>query len=134
VTITPAGTTVSFSTVGSESQMTLSNPVLFANISPHQRVYIADTPVTYICDYSEGQKRLTRYWNYTIAPIQPTDPSASPLSGAQSAPLAKNINHCDFAYKMGTDSRNGVVNIALSFTKNAETSTVMEQIEVNNPL
>jgi hypothetical protein len=149
VTITPPSTTVTLGTytVGTSpnctqptsSKFTLSSGVLFANASTDQDVYISDTPVTYLCDSSAHT--LTRYWGYTINETQPTDPTISPLSTAQSAVLANNISSCSLNgssgvfYSNSSTNVNGVVSLILNFqTSDSQTTTLMQQIQVKNPL
>ncbi len=134
VTITPPNTSVSFSTNGNESQLTLNSAVLFANISPAQRLYVVDTPVSYVCDLSNGQKRLTRYWDYAITAVQATDPSQDIFANARTAPLANHVSSCAFSYTPGTASVYGMVNLTLSFTRGGETITLMREITVENDL
>ncbi len=136
VTITPVGTTVTLSNPPSslQGQINLSPGVLFALPSARQRVDIVDTPVTYICDASINQ--ITRYWNYTINSVQPTNPTLSPLNTAQSALLAQDVTACSFIYSPGTSERNGTVTMSITVSKSnsqgGDTITLMRQVSVDN--
>ena len=132
VTITPTTTTVTLSNPSSEGQISLNNATLFALPSPRQRIDIIDTPITYICDASAGVQTITRYWNYTINSTQPTNPTLSPLSAAQSAQIAGDINSCSFTYTAGTAQQNGIISMVITLSKGGETITLMRQVEVDN--
>ncbi len=132
VTITPPSTIVTLSNPSSEGQVSLSSSVLFALASYRQRVDIVDTPITYICDTSVGVQRITRYWNYSITPVQPTDPSVAPLNAAQNAQLTQDVGSCSFNYSPGTEQRNGIITMNIVLTKGGENITLMRQIGVDN--
>lgn len=132
VTITPTTTTVAFGTSGSQAQLTLNNPVLFANVSPAQLLYVSDTPVSYVCD--TAAQTLNRYWGYAITSVQGTDPTVSPLSTATMAPLANNVTGCTFSYIPATSTTFGIVNLTLTFLFKSQQITLMRQITVSNPL
>jgi len=128
--ITPVGTTVTLSNPGAEGKVTLSSAVLFGFPSPRQRLYVVDTPVTYVCDTGAGS--ITRYWNYTVNQVQPTNPGASPLSTAQTAQLTKDVSSCSFVYTPGTSANNGIITMTISLTQGGEVITLMRQTSVSN--
>lgn len=134
VTITPAATTVTLTNPALEGKVTLGSNVQFALPSPSQRLYIVDTPVSYVCDYSAGQQKITRFWNYTISAVQPTDPAASPLNAGNSAQLTKDVSLCNFNYSPGTPQRNGMVllTITLNNPNGGESVTLLRQLSVQN--
>lgn len=131
-TITPVGTTVTLTNPGSEGNVLLSSGVQFALPSTRQRIDIVDTPVTYLCDVSSNQQNITRYANYTITSVQPTDPAAPPLNAATVAQLTGSVTACSFMYSPGTPTRNGVINMSITLTNGGETITLMRQVGVNN--
>lgn len=131
-TITPVATTVTLTNPGAEGQVTLGTATQFALPSPRQRLDVVDTPVTYVCDYSAGQQNIFRYWNYVITPVQPTDPTVSPLVGGSSAQLTQNTSFCNFAYSPGTAQNNGIVSLTITLSKGGQTVTLMRQISVSN--
>jgi MSHA biogenesis protein MshO len=101
--------------------------------SPNQRVYIVDTPVTYLC--SPGSTgTITRYWNYAIAATQPTNPSAPPLSGGSSALLSTPVSACTFTYSPGTNQRAGLVTLDITVTDadSGEQVRLLYQVHVDN--
>jgi MSHA biogenesis protein MshO len=132
VTITPVGTTVALANPSAEGQINISPGVQFALASARQRLYVVDTPVTYLCDASLGVQQITRYWGYPIAQQQPTDPTLFPLTAGNSAELTKDINSCNFTYSSGTAQRNGIITMTISLSKNGETITLMREVSVSN--
>jgi len=104
----------------------------FRRDSPYHRVFIVDTPVTYICDPGTGT--LTRYWNYPIRTAQPTDPAAAPLNGGQNALLTSPVSACTFTYTAGTNTRSGLVTLDITVRDNAsgEQVRLLHQVHVDN--
>lgn len=125
--ITPAGSTITISN-STQGDVTLSPSMLFAFPSPMQRVYIVDSPVSYICDTSTGI--ITRYQGYAIAETQPT---TAPV-GSTSAILTNNVSSCVFTYAPGTTQRNGVLLMNLTVKKptSTETVTLINEVSVSN--
>lgn len=103
--------------------------------SPNQRVFVVDTPITYICNPGPNGT-ITRYWNYTISATQPTDPAASPLSdaGTQNALLTTPVSACAFSYSPGTNQRAGLVTLDITIRDNAsgEQVRLLHQAHVDN--
>lgn len=131
--ISPSGTTVTLSDNGNEDQLTLSSGFQFdpsGNGSPGRRFYIATTPVSYVCDTSAGT--LIRYSGYSINASQPTNPAASPLSGATSTVISDLVSACDFDYTPGTNSRTGLLVIDLTLTLDGEVIQLLHQVQVSN--
>lgn len=100
--------------------------------SPNQRVFIVDTPVTYVCDPASGT--ITRYWNYTITDPQPTNPAAAPLSAGANALLTMPVSACSFTYAAGTNQRAGLVtlDITLRDAASGEQVSLLYQAHVDN--
>jgi MSHA biogenesis protein MshO len=132
VTISPVGTSVTLTNPGSEGNILMGSAVQFALPSPRQRIDIIDTPITYLCDTNSNQQKITRYSNYIITPVQPTDSTIAPLNGATAAQLTSNVTACRFTYSPGTSSRNGVISMSITLTNGGETITLMRQVGVNN--
>jgi MSHA biogenesis protein MshO len=107
-------------------------------VTPHQfpvppavtsrQFYIVATPVTYECD--PATQRLTRYWGYPIAALQP-----AAFPGATSAPLANGISACTaltFRYTpTGTVGSGGVLSVWLPFTRQGTGTNATESAEAN---
>jgi len=124
--ITPPGTTITISDNGDEDHITLNPAFRFTYASPQKRMFIVDTPVSYICDSVSGT--LTRYSNYTIQSTQPVPPA---VTGTL---LAENIQSCAFAYQPGTSQREGIVTLTLRLQTpgKAERIQILHQVHVDN--
>ena len=116
-----------------EQHITPSNYFYFHWDSPNQRVFIVDTPVTYIC--SPGASgTITRYWNYNIVATQPTNPAATPLSTGSNALLTTPVTACSFSYSPGTNQRAGLVTLDITVADVASGNQVrlLYQVHVDN--
>ncbi len=130
-TVSPSTATITISDDDpDEDKITLSNAHQFALASPRERLYIFDSPVTYICDLVAGT--LTRYNSYAIDGAQPTDPTIAPLSGADSARVADHLTSCTFTYQAGTSTRAGLLTINLELSQGGENVDLLHQIHVVN--
>ncbi len=128
--ITPATTTITITDDGDEEHITLSAPHRFSLESPSARIYVVEGPVTYHCDTSTGT--LVRYSGYAIESSQPSDPTASPLSGATRALMVDQVESCSFSYAPGTPERAGLVTIALAIAEAGERVRLLQQVHVEN--
>jgi MSHA biogenesis protein MshO len=128
--ITPAATALQIADDGDEDQLLLSAPFRFALGSPQQRVYVVDGPLSYLCDAGSGS--LTRYAGYSVTALQPTDPSAAPLSLASAALLVDRVSACRFTYSPGTPQRAALVTIELTLSHLGEQVRLLEQVHVLN--
>jgi MSHA biogenesis protein MshO len=115
------------------STITMSAPFKFPYPSPGKRFNVVQYPVTYACNPTTGE--LRRYWNYGIAAAQ-----ATPPVGGSTALLANNVsttNGCSITYSQ-TDSRTGVVGLALRIESGCPTACsgeavqLFQQAHVNN--
>jgi MSHA biogenesis protein MshO len=111
----------------SGSRITIT-PHQFLNHSANRQFYIVATPVTYECN--PVTQRLTRYWGYPIAALQPTAFGA----GVARAPLATTVSDCRFNYTStpsptGAPSRGGVVSMWLRFTRQSTGVGFSESVE-----
>ncbi len=106
---------------------------LFRWASPNQRVFIVDSPITYICNPGPNGT-ITRYWNYTVSATQPIDPAAVPLSGGSNALLTTPVSACTFSYSPGTNQRSGLVTLDITIEDSAsgEKVRLLHQIHVDN--
>jgi len=101
--------------------------------SPDQRVFIVDTPITYVCNPGSAGT-ITRYWDYAISATQPTDPAAAPLSGGNNALLTTPVTACTFSYSPGTNQRAGLVtlDVTVADTASGEQVRLLHQVHVDN--
>jgi MSHA biogenesis protein MshO len=127
--ITPQSTTVTILDDGDEDQILLSSAFRFQGESPQQRLYLLDSPVSYVCDGPAGTVR--RYATYSIAAAQPTDPAAAPLDGAGSRALvADRVASCRFAHAPATPSRAALVTLELELREGDESARLVHRVHV----
>lgn len=99
---------------------------LFPFASPGNRFQIIDYPVSFVCDPTAGT--ITRYWNYTISPTQPTS-----FGTGSSALLSKNVSACTFTYNPQViTQRAGLVSASLQLTQSGESVNLYYEIHVSN--
>jgi MSHA biogenesis protein MshO len=96
--------------------------------SRRKRFYISDTPITYRCDMSAGEKKLTRYRGYSIVDPQ----NAGAPTGATASLILENLNFCEITYDAGTATRSGVVTITLGTEIDGESLSMVQQLQVSN--
>ena len=128
--ITPSTTTVTLSNPSTDGHVVLNPGFQFAFTSPYKRLYVVDTPISYICDPNEGT--ITRFINYPITNIQPIDPLTTPLNTAQGDLLANHTTACSFQYQPGTSRRGGITTIAITIAKGSEQIRLLQQVSVSN--
>ena len=124
--ITPAGTTITVTDNGDEDQVSISPAFQFSFESPAQRLYVVDTPVSYICDTTAGT--LTRYSGYNIQTTQPVPPASGGTL------LAENITSCDFSYQPGNSQRAAVVGLKLTLKVPGRSDRIqlLQQVHLEN--
>ena len=131
--ITPAGTQIDIAAAAEtgEDNVTLSPSFQFTYPSPRQRIYLVDTPVSFLCDTATG--KLTRYSGYTIATSQADRDSNAELlaAGAVASLLSDNVTVCGFSYTQGTSARAGMVTISLDVAEAGETIVLLHQVHVD---
>mgnify|MGYP001605988323 CR=1 FL=1 len=96
--------------------------------SPNQRVYVVDTPVSYVCS-AGANGNITRYWNYPITTAQPSTPA-----GGTSALLSTPVSACSITYSAGSPQRAGLVTLDITVRDNAsgEQVRLLYQVHVDN--
>jgi MSHA biogenesis protein MshO len=128
--ITPSTSTITITDDTDEDQLALSVSHRFTLQSPRRRFYVVDTPTSYLCNLTSNT--ITRYWGYTIAAAQPTDPAVAPLNAGQSALATNRVTACSFTYQGGTSQRAGLVTISLTLSEAGEQVRLLEQLHVEN--
>ncbi len=138
--ITPIGTTISIAadsslpTAGAEDHITLSPGFQFSYTSPTQRIYLVDTPISYLC----GGGNLYRYSGYPISSSQYTTDAQFTGAGASRALVANQIGGtCSFSYTPGTSQRSGLLTLVLMLTQtlsdgSTESVQLLHQVHVDN--
>ena len=97
--------------------------------SPNQRVFIVDTPVSYVCT-AGANGNITRYSNYPITAAQQVTPAGDPNPALVSRP----VSACNFSYSPGTNQRAGLVTLVITVTDAAtgEQVRLLHQAHVDN--
>jgi MSHA biogenesis protein MshO len=109
--------------VAGGSRVTMT-PHAFALAPATRQFYIVANPVSYECN--PATQRLTRYWGYPIAALQPAAFGAA----TPSAPLAISVGACSFVYTpTGTLGSGGVVSLWLRYTRAASGTSAAESAE-----
>ncbi len=132
--ITPSGMTVGIDTDSSSTsadRVSLSGTGMqFVQPSPTQRIYLVETPVSYLCDTSAGT--LTRHEGHPLAATQLTTAASLTAAGATSAALARQVTSCAFTYQNGTTERGGLVLLDLTLADGPEQVRLLLQAHVDN--
>lgn len=106
----------------------LTGSFRFRYASPNQRVFIVDTPVSYVCS-AGANGNITRYWNYPITAAQQSTPG-----GATTALLSTPVTACNISYSLGTNQRAGLVTLDITVTdaSSGEQVRLLYQVHVDN--
>lgn len=132
--ITPPGTQIDITTAAEagEDNIVLTPAFRFAYTSPRQRVYLVDTPVSFLCDTATGE--LTRYSGYAIATNHADRDSAAELlaAGATSSIMSNHLTACTFTYTPGTAKRAALISLSLTLSDEGESITLLQQVHVDN--
>lgn len=118
---------------GDEHQiLPLTGNFHFRRPSPNQRIYLVDTPVTYLCDTTA--RTIRRYQSYAVAAAQPVNPAIAPLLAGTNAVLADRIGACQFTYVPGASQRAGLVtlDITVNDVPTGEQVRLLHQAHVDN--
>lgn len=133
---TPAGTTVTLASdpgvCNGEPRLQLSSPFRFPFRSDRQRLFLVDTPVTYLCDTATAT--LRRYDGYAIQADQGAVDSHPELlaAGATPALVADKVAGCRITYQPGTSQRAGLVTMELRISDGSEQVRLLHQVHVEN--
>jgi MSHA biogenesis protein MshO len=131
--ITPEGTEIEIEdNLAGEDRVTLNPPFQFAYPSPRQRVYLVDTPVSFLCDTATGT--LNRYDGYTITSNHAAIDSAAELLavGGTAGLMSDNMSACTFTFTPGTAQRAGLVTLSLTVSQDGESIVLLQQVHVDN--
>ena len=128
--ITASSNTVTLSDDGDEDQLALATAHRFSLVSPRSRLYLVDTPISYICD--TAGHALWRVDHYAIAANQPTSLSASPLAAGAPARAADRIESCAFGYIPGTPARSALVTLEIVIANDGERVRLHHQVPIPN--
>ena len=128
------GDNIAAITAASNTSMTFDNAGSpgwsFPAMSPNNRFFVVDTPVSFVCDSSSGE--LLMYQDYNITPGQPL---TAGLFGVAGAVLADQVSDCSgstFLYNAGAGVRYGLVVIRLTISADGESVSLLQQAHVLN--
>ncbi len=126
--ITPCGTTITATNPDDETHITLGSAFQFRQSSPEQRLYVAGSPISFIC----GAGELRMYRDYPIQSGQPTAADLTTL-GASSGLLARDVQSCSFTYQTPTATRTALVTLTLTLhSADGGTVRLIHQVHVEN--
>ncbi len=128
--ITPAATQITIHDDTDEDQVRISPGHTFSLSSPNARLYVVETPITYLCDPSDGS--LWRVDRYAMQGSQPLGLTSAPLSGGRVARVAERIESCRFNYVAGTATRAGLATLELVLAAEGERIRMLQQVQVQN--
>ncbi len=132
--ITPVGTQIDIDAAAEagEDNILVTPAFQFAYPSPRQRVYLIDTPVSFLCDTAAGT--LTRYSGYAITSSQADRDTAAELlaAGGTAALMSDNLTACTFTFTPGTAQRAGLVSISLTVGQDGERIVLLQQVHIDN--
>jgi MSHA biogenesis protein MshO len=122
--ISPQGTAIALNASLDVISLTFPAAFRFRFQSPQQRVFLVDTPVSYVC--SGGQ--LTRYSGYNISTAHNIPPAGA------AALMADKLARCEFIYQPGTSQRAGLLTLALTVQhpRSGESVRLLHQVHVDN--
>lgn len=128
------GDNIAAITAASNTSMTFDNSGSpgwsFPAISPHNRFFVVDSPVSFICDSSSGE--LMMYQDYNIMPGQPLTAGAFGITGAVLADQVSDCGGSTFLYNAGAGVRYGLVVIRLTISADGESVSLLQQAHVLN--
>jgi MSHA biogenesis protein MshO len=105
----------------------------FSTTSARQRVFVVQTPVTYICNPSAGANTMVRYAGYAIQSSQPTNAAAAPLSTAPSiGRVAGNVSSCSVTTTTADVQSRSVLTLTLALTSSGESVQLLSQVQLDN--
>lgn len=93
------------------------NSITFPNHSPSQRFDIISGPVSFFCSGTAPNIVLTRCSAYAIQGTQPTSCPTTP------SPIVTGLSACGFSYAAGSSSRNGILTINITLTRQDDRGT-----------
>lgn len=105
----------------------LSAGQIFPSASGRRRVFVVQTPVTYVCNKAAGT--LRRYSGYAISATQPT-PASPP--GGTSVLVTDKVSNCAVSTDTATVQAQGYLTLTISLTNSGETVQLFDQVQLDN--
>ncbi|MEW6352726.1 MAG: prepilin-type N-terminal cleavage/methylation domain-containing protein [Pseudomonadota bacterium] len=129
--ITPKGITITLSINGINQHIAFSNSHKFKSSSPDTRIYVVQTPVSYLCNETSGT--LTRYANYDIQTNQPVSAATlNALPGVTSALVTDHVSNCSITTLASTIRSRGLATLDLTLSDQGEQIRLIQQVQLDN--
>lgn len=106
----------------------LSAGQTFPTGSSRRRVFVIQTPVTYICNI--GAATLTRYYGYAISSTAPTP--SSPPAGATAALVTDKVSDCAVTTLTSDVQAKGYVKLSLTLANAGESVQLAHETQLDN--
>lgn len=136
--ITALGTTINYSATGVNGahRITMTPAYRFNSHTANQRIYIVETPVSYLCTANATNPAagtLTRYYNYPLYnPTQPTTPAAFVALNASSALVTDRVSACSLTTTTGDVRTRALATFTLTLADQGEEVRLVHQVMVDN--
>ncbi len=135
--ITPLGTTIGYSATGVNGahNITMTPAYRFNSYSSTQRIYVVETPVSYLCAANATDPvagTLTRYYNYPITASQPTTAAAFTALNASSALVTDRVSACSLTTTTGDLRTRALATFTLTLAEEGEEVRLVHQVMVDN--
>lgn len=128
------GDNIAAITAASNTSMTFDNTGVpgwgFPAVSPSNRFFVVDTPVSFVCDNSTGE--LLMYQDYAITAGQSLTAGSFGVAGTVLADKVSNCGVNTFLYNAGAGMRYGLVVIRLTISDAGESVSLLQQAHVLN--
>lgn len=112
-------------------RITLNPGYQFKSASPRARVFVVQTPVTYLCDTAAGT--LTRYADYAIQAAQPTTAATlNALPGVTSGIVTDRVVACSVTTTTSVVQQRGIVTLSLTLAEQGEQVRLIQQVQLDN--
>ncbi len=120
--------TLSAPDANNEVTVTMAAAHQFSAPSPNQRVFLVATPISYCVDGGS----LWRYQDYGFVPLQPAA-TGLPTTRPNRALLAESVSTvAPFAVDTATLTRNAVVQIDITFSRDTDSVRIEDLVQVRN--
>lgn len=128
------GDNIAAITAVSNASMTFDNSDIpgwrFPAMSPNNRFFVVNGPVSFVCDSSTGE--LLMYQGYNITAGQPLTAASFGVAGAVLADKVSDCSANTFLYNAGAGVRYGLVVIRLTISADGESVSLLQQAHVLN--
>jgi len=103
----------------------------FKGASPHARVFVVQTPVTYLCDTAAGT--VTRYADYAIQAVQPTTAATlNALPGVTNGIVTDRVTACSVTTSTLQVQQRGIATLSLTLAEQGEQVRLIQQVQLDN--